>query len=472
MIRNITEKQSIKSAAAAITKMAPAILTALVATGLGFLALYTSPVPMIQDFGKMLTIGMVVSFFIGLLFAIPILYTRDRFFSVKKSQSKKKINSKSTFEAFLYKLVKKIVKLKWLIILLAFITAGAGIWADMQIGVETDVETFMPQDTQELKDIHRLRDIVGTTDQVSILYSAENVISEEGLQWIDSITQVLPEEFPEVVVESKSITTVVRQANNNQAPTAADVEEFIADMPSSQLKLLLKEDMSKGVITVGIKHLEAGDLKSFIDSLNTYVAENTPSYFDITITGKSVLDVEMMSALTSGRYKMTILGMIAVFLGLLLIYRHPVKAFVPILPIILIVGWSGAAMYLLDMQYTPLTSTLGALIIGIGTEFTILVMERFFEERKLASSSTEAVATAISKIGKAIFASAFTTIGGFSALTISDFKILSNFGMMTLINISFALLSTVLVMPAILVLTDRFVKIKRDEQEELEVNAG
>src|SRR5690625_1322822 len=78
-----------------ITNMAPAVFTALVATGLGFVALYTSPVPMIQDFGKMLTIGLVISFILGLFLLIPILFSRDYFFSNEKQQqkqAKKQIN--------------------------------------------------------------------------------------------------------------------------------------------------------------------------------------------------------------------------------------------------------------------------------------------------------------------------------------------------------------------------------------------
>jgi len=39
------------------------------------------------------------------------------------------------------------------------------------------------------------------------------------------------------------------------------------------------------------------------------------------------------------------------------------------------------------------TATLGALIIGIGTEFTVLVMERFYEERKKGYQGMEAIQT-------------------------------------------------------------------------------
>ncbi len=450
-----------KSLYQTVMKMVPAVLTALIASALGFISLYTSPVPMIQDFGKMLTVGMVISFFVGILILIPLLFTRDHFFSDKESINKLGNREKtSKFEKIMGSFTKRLVSLRWLIIFLSFITAGWGIWLDLDASAETDVESFMPQNIQALEDIHKLREIVGTTDQVSIVYEGKNTLSPNSLKWVETTTSEIKKIFPNIVVESNSITEVLKQLNDGEAPIYSEVKEQIKNIPAQQQKLLVNESRTKGVITVGIKHLEAESLKNFIEDLNQYLYENNSDNLKTIVTGKSVLDVEMVSALTTGRYKMTLLGMGLVFLSLLVIYRHLIKAFIPLLPIILIVGWSGVVMYIGGISYTPLTATLGALIIGIGTEFTILIMERFYEEREKGRPSIDAIIISNQKIGKSIFASALTTIGGFSALLASDFVILSNFGMMTLINISLALFSTIVVMPAILIILDRFVKIK------------
>lgn len=444
-----------------VTKMAPAVFTALFATALGFLALNTSPVPMIQDFGKMLMIGIVTSFFIGLFILIPILYTRDRFFSVDEHKQQKKSKPKqSAMENLFGWITNRVITLRWFIVILALILALLGVWVDLDAEAETDVETFMPQDTQELADIHHLRDVLGTTDQLSIVYEGDNILSKQSVDWVQRMTEALPEQFPDVVVKTNSLTSVVQEMNDGEISYDDELEDLLQDLPESQRKLLINEDRTKGVITVGIEHLEAGELKDFTNELERYINKHETSALSTTITGKAIIDVEMVSALTTGRYKMTLLGMGLVFVGLLVIYRHPVKALIPLLPILLIVGWSGGIMYVMDVKYTPLTATLGALIIGVGTEFTILVMERFYEERQRGKPRREAMIIASRKIGTAIFASALTTIGGFSALLASDFVILNNFGMMTLINVSLALISTIVVMPAILVLLDRIVRTK------------
>lgn len=459
---NKQENKSLKSLKHTITKMVPAVFTAMVATAIGFLALFTSPVPMIQDFGKMLTIGLIISFILGIFFLIPILFIRDHFFSIvkkKKPKEQKEKNSSSKMEKLLDWITEKTIAIRWLIIGLAVIVAAFGIFLDLGANAETDVETFMPQDTPELNEIHKLREVLGTTDQISIVYQGDAIVSNAAITWIDKMTKDIQKEFPDVVVETKSITHLVKQMNDGKLPEGKEFQEEIRDIPNEQLKLFLNESETKGVITVGIKHLEAEDLEHFIGDLGIYLENNKTEAIDTTITGKAVLDVEMIQGLTTGRYQMTLLGMGLVFFSLLLIYRHPVKAFLPLLPIVFIVGWSGLVMYLFDISYTPLTATLGALIIGIGTEFTVLLMERYFEEREKGHQSREAIKITNKRTGKAILASALTTIGGFSALLVSDFVILNNFGMMTLINISFALLSTIIIMPSILIILDRFVKV-------------
>lgn len=303
--------------------MVPAVFTALVATGIGFVALYTSPVPMIQDFGKMLTIGLIVSFILGVFILIPILFIRDYFFdNVQKKKSKHTKQGTGKTDKMLNWLTEKTIKLRWIIIAIAVILAAIGIWVDVDANAETDVETFMPQNTQELKDIHKLRDIVGTTDQVSIVYEGNDIISDDIMIWVDKLTEDMGTEFPDVVVETKSISNIVKQINDEKLPKQESLGEQIADIPTEQLKLFLNDTNTKGVITVGIKHLEAENLKVFIDDLRVYLNSNELDGVNTTITGKAVLDVEMIQGLTTGRYQMTLLGMGLVFFSLLLIYRE------------------------------------------------------------------------------------------------------------------------------------------------------
>lgn len=470
-------QRSRKSLKVTVKQMVPAVFTALVATVLGFIALYTSPVPMIQDFGKMLSLGMVVSFIVGIFILIPLLYVRDGFFherngnegdrssedrATNDSRNLSKVRSITKMDRLLELWTNAVMKFKWVILVLAISLALVGIIVDLDAPAETDVETFMPQDSQALSDIKYIRDVLGSTDMVSLVYESDNVLNEETLNWVETLSDKIESEFSEAVVSMQSLPALFRMM---EMPEGTSAEALIERIPNDQRDRFVNISMTKGVIHIGIEKLSTDELKVFIEELEVFVEEERIGSVETTLTGQSVLDLEMVSALTSGRYQMTLLGMAFVFLGLLAFYRRLEKALIPLLPIILIIGWSGLAVYGLGMEYTPLTATLGALIIGIGTEFTILLMERYYEERETGASNRTAITIANQKVGKAIFASALTTIGGFSALLFSDFAILSNFGMMTLINITLALVSTVVVMPALLMVVGNWITVKKKKQE-------
>ena len=58
------------------------------------------------------------------------------------------------------------------------------------------------------------------------------------------------------------------------------------------------------------------------------------------------------------------------------------------------------------------------------------------------------------RIGRAIAASGLTVMGGFAVLAFSDFPLLDNFGKVTALNIGLSLLSTLILLPPLLVWAD------------------
>jgi hypothetical protein len=117
----------------------------------------------------------------------------------------------------------------------------------------------------------------------------------------------------------------------------------------------------------------------------------------------------------------------------------------------MVIGWMGGVMYISGMTYNPMTATLGALILGVGSEYAILTMERFYEEKEKTEDVMEALSIATGSIGAAIFASGLTTIFGFSALIASPFPMTSSFGTITVLSVIFALFATFTVFPVLLI---------------------
>jgi predicted RND superfamily exporter protein len=167
-----------------------------------------------------------------------------------------------------------------------------------------------------------------------------------------------------------------------------------------------------------------------------------PPGVSVRETGQSVVMTTTIGALTEGRVEMSLLGLVLIFALLLIIYRDLIKALLPVLPMLVVIGWMGGVMYLGGLKYTPLTATLGALVLGVGSEYAILMMERFYEELERVGDPFEALKITANRIGSALMASGLTVVFGFAALITSPFNITNNFGVVTVMAVVFALFTT------------------------------
>jgi hypothetical protein len=106
------------------------------------------------------------------------------------------------------------------------------------------------------------------------------------------------------------------------------------------------------------------------------------------------------------------------------------------------------------VRVSPLGATLGALTVGIGAEYTVIVMERYYEEKARGAPPLEAITVAGERVGTAISVSGLTTVLGFSALITSSFPIVADFGVLTVGVIGLTLVAALVVLPPTLVVFD------------------
>ncbi|MGB2809825.1 MAG: MMPL family transporter, partial [Sedimentisphaerales bacterium] len=88
--------------------------------------------------------------------------------------------------------------------------------------------------------------------------------------------------------------------------------------------------------------------------------------------------------------------------------------------------------------------------------FMVLLMGRYDEEKRRGVPPEKAMVTAISKIGRAITTTALTTLGGFGVLIASNFVMIRDFGIATVVSVFLSLLITITVMPGLIVWYDNW----------------
>jgi len=443
---------------ATVVNLGPSVLIAMSATALGFIAMFFAPVPMVADFGMVCTIG-VASCYIAALIIVPVFATVMNYRPKKEAPTSGSQEGGLSFieryDRILGRLAYTVAKHPVPVILLVAVVAAGGYHLDQSVPISADEKTFVPDDMPALRDLEKITRTMGSTSTIPIIVIADDVLSPETLAWIDQFG-IYEQEHNDKITGVASIATLIREHNGGVLPsTRGEVNDVVARIPEPTLKRYLDGNM-EAVLEFSTVDMEMSVARDLVKRMQSDAAwNNPPAGVTVKITGTMEMFAAVMDDIAESRTFMTLLGFAFIIGFMILVYRR-FRAISPVIPIIFIVGWNGAIMYLLGLDYTPLTAVLGSMTIGVASEYTILIMERCEEELARGMEFLDAIQIAVQKIGTAITASGMTTVFGFAALTLSTFNIISNFGIVTVITVGFSLLGAIVVMPAVLSLMYRY----------------
>ena len=448
-----------------ITHIGPTIGIAIIIACLGFGALFVSPVPMIQDFGYTLIIGVVTSYVLATFFLLSVLYWHHRNANSRANAKKPNVDphGDNWLDRGLHRLAPWVINHPAVILPVALILSVGGLISDSHIETETDEMKFISQDIPLIQDLKDLQDVAGGLSSINVLVESNpghvDLSDPSVLAWMKQVQDdIAADDQMDMVVKTESIADKVAAKNGGDIPASLEqAQQILEKVPGKSRANLITADHKSANIAATVGEMTGDAMVEVNEQLEGYIANNPPpDGVHATVTGETVIHNAVNDALTSGREKMTLIGIGLIFLGMLVLFKlNLIRIFMAILPVALIIGWSSGVMYIMGIKYTPLTATLGALIIGIGVEFTVLLMMRYYEERGKDEGPFEAMVTAMTRVGRAIIASGMTVIGGFGALLIArEFLIVRDFGIVTLINVFFALVSTLFVLPPLIVWID------------------
>ncbi len=435
-----------------LSRMFPAVSIALLATIIGFITLYISPVPMIRDFGIVLALGIVLSYVIALFLLYTIVNLGDRKAPIKRLR-KVATEASGRIERVLLRFGRLAINQTLWIFIVAVVFAVAGGVVDHWLPKNTDYEELMPQNITELREARELRQILGSGGEIRLMIEADDVATLEVLGWLKEYEDGALALHPEII-SVNSPAVLVSQAAGGVIPAQEQIEAILAATPPLYLGQVLSADRTTASASFSIQYIS---LEGVCDLLQLMEAEaEPPQGVRIAPVGSLALGASTMDAVVDTRFTMNLICLGAVFLVLLMVYRRFSRTVFIIAPVGAVIAWSSLDMYLIGIPLNPLTAVLGVIIIGICTEFMVLLIERYEEEKRQGLPPQEAMVRAISKIGRAIVTTALTTLGGFAVLMVSNFIMIRDFGIATVISVFLCLVITIAVMPGVIVWFDRW----------------
>ncbi|MHB8056605.1 MAG: MMPL family transporter [Desulfuromonadaceae bacterium] len=179
------------------------------------------------------------------------------------------------------------------------------------------------------------------------------------------------------------------------------------------------------------------------------------STVDISCAGAHISAVLDEAAMKSNILACILSSLVVVLAIFYAVYRRILPTL--LLPLIIVVGVSlalGVAGLLLPSIHI-ISFAFMALIVGLGTDYSIHLYDRFHTERAGGKNSDDALRLAVVDTGHGLFTAATTTSMPFFALMISNVRALSELGLLVGLGVVFSLYTTFFFLPPLLVYMER-----------------
>jgi hydrophobe/amphiphile efflux-3 (HAE3) family protein len=464
---------------------APTIAIAAVATATGFLVLLLSPVPMVQGFGLLLVVGIAIALLCALTAgsATMVLFDRDGGRVGAAWRGARELVGEAVREAreALARLprprprvpgsrrpavLRAMLARPGRVIAVGALLAVLGWLADTQTAVQSDVTKLVPTSMPALHNLRTLEQVTGVSGEIDVVVHARDVASPQTVAWMIQYEQSLLKHYGYLETKGCAHSTLCPALSLpdlfsggtgalQQSLTGAQITSLLDAVPSYFSQAVITPDRREASLAFGIRLMPLSKQQHVIDYMRSKL--KPPPGVTAQLAGLPVLAAEANSALSSStRRLLTLLaGLVAVGLVLLAVFRRVERALVPLVPIALATGWSALILFATGIPLNPMSATLGALVIAISTEFSVLLSERFRQERLAGHQLDVALARTYRSTGRAVLASGITAIAGFGVLVLSNITMLRDFGLVTLIDLTVSLAGVLAVLPAVLALAER-----------------
>ena len=453
---------------------APCFFAALT-TAVAFLSLTFGELKPVIEFGKMMAFGISIAFVLTFTFLPCVLYL------INKSKTKDFLS--------IYKVTQFILSFSQnnkafisSLFAIIFITLCFGV---SKLQVENRFIDYFDKNTEIYKGMYEIDSKLGGTATLDIIISQpedtfesieiedeffdDDLFEDEGssasgywwniysLRKLEDIHDYL-DSIPEIgkVLSVASGIKLARQINNGEDLNDLELALLRSVLPEDIRESLLYSYINKddSVVRISTRVNESSANLNRKDLLNK-INNDLQNKFNLKqseyeITGLAVLYNNMLQSLFQSQIGSLLIVFAVISLMLFLIFRSLKIMIIGLIPNIFVASSVMGLLGLLNIPLDIMTITVAAISVGMAVDNTIHYIYRYKKELK-KNGSDNALKNAHSTTGRAIFYTASTIAAGFCILSLSNFFPTVLFGVFTSIAMILAFISSLTLLPNLLV---------------------
>ena len=449
---------------------------AALTTAIAFLSLLLGDLKPVIEFGKMMAFGITIAFISTFTFLPSLLSVIG--------------NTSTTDRLNLYKITNKILEISKtrtsIIYILFSISFVALIFGASKLEVENRFIDYFDKNTEIHQGMLEIDKHLGGTSTLDIIIKQpvilelnndfsddlfdDDLFADEGSNasgyWWNVYTLAQLEEIHDYLESLPEIGKVLSVSSGIKLARLINDGNDLNDLELALLRSVLPEDIREtllysyinkddSIVRISTRVNESSsDLnrKDLLEKINN----DLQTKFNLTedqfeLTGLAVLYNNMLQSLFSSQIGSLSLVFMVIALMLLLIFKSFKIMIIGLIPNVFVALSVIGLLGILEIPLDIMTITVAAISVGMAVDNTIHYIYRYKKEIKLTGSPDKALINAHTTTGRAIFYTAATIAAGFSILALSNFFPTRLFGVFTALAMLIAFISSLSLLPNLLV---------------------
>ena len=448
-----------------------ALMIAITTDIVGFLSFRLSTLAFLQVFGTVIAIGLFLIYLLSIS-ALPALML---ILPTKKLPLDRA--SKVTVGPVSQNIAKLSQRPK-LVALIAVVLLAPMVAGFQQLEVAFEQRDQLDDSVPVVQDFLLISDEFGTSRSPLYVVIDGDVISEEGrAAWtaasdamsvrddVSGVPNGIWDVYEQARLQDPVLDGFMTAA---EAGNAAGYDDLLAwslenETGIETTKSLLARDGEQTVLSFQADTLDWGatvELAESIEATLEQLSEDAGEAFTLRLSGRALINAQTTADVASASVQST--GIVAFVILFMLVGIHTVRnennlkeglqrGVVSWIPLMMVVVWVYGIMGYTGYNINSQTVTIGALSLGLGVDYAVHFTTRLEEEAEHhpMAEPVEWVAKSTATTGRAMAGAALTTAGGFAVLNLSALLPLRLFGQAFVVAITLALLSSLLILPAL-----------------------
>ena len=444
-----------------------ATFLACLTTAVGFYVLNLSGSRHLEVFGTFASVGIMFLYVLSITL-IPIAYKWMR----PPSASTASKETHGWLAAFFAGLARFTERRAWYIVAASVVVIIGGVIGATRISSDIFVFSDFSRNDPFRVDLAQFEDAFGGVLPLEVVVESERegaLRNPAVLRRIDGLQADLRAFEP--IGRAMSASDLLKLANqayfgghpaNFRLPSTYEMpflEEAIGSLLSgdgddimSNLPPMVDPTFSMTRIYLGVEDIGTEAMNTLADSIAAMTRAAMPSGFEVFVTGTAVTSTRSGETLVRNLVESLAVALMVISVLMAMLFRSVrltvVSVVTNVLPLLVV----GATMGYFAIALKPSTALIFSLAFGIAVDDTIHVLARYRILKNDGYAKREAIAATLGQTGKAIMFTSLVLISGFMVFTLSSFGGTANLGALTALTLAVALLSNLLLLPALLFL--------------------